>query len=106
MCAMHGVRSVAPEQLRHERAHVAKSATELRPAAEGPEGAVRRQVVRADVVGDDDELVAALRERAQLGHGRAEDRVLRVHGLRHEDEAHQCRASARVRSTSERTRVA
>ena len=35
------------EQLRHERAHVAEATAELRPRAEGPQGAVRRQVVRS-----------------------------------------------------------
>ena len=102
----HRVRPVSPEQLWDEHLHVAKTAPELRPAAEGAERAVRREIVRADVVGDDDELVAALGERAQLGDGGAEDRILRVDGLGDEDEAHQWRASASVRSTSERTRVA
>ena len=67
---------------------------------------VRRQIVDADPIGDHHELVAALGERAQLRHGRAENRILGIHTLGHEDEAHQRWASASVRSTSERTRAA
>ena len=62
---------------------------------------VRRQVVDADPVGDHHQLVAALRERPQLRHGRAEDRVLGVHTLGHEDQAHQ-RLSLRKRPVHER----
>ena len=102
----HRVRPRPPQQLRHERAHVAQAAAELRPRAERAQRAVGRQVVRADAVRDHDQLVAALRERPQLRDGGTQNRVVRVDGLGHEDEAHQRRASDSVRSTSERTRAA
>ncbi len=89
-----------PRELPRERIGEPQPAPGARGGAEGPDDAVPGQRAGHCPVREDDDLVDARRKRGDLGHGRAEVRVVRIDALRDEDEPHELSRCAIARSTS------